>query len=76
VKLERAILKMLAASRRALTATIIADQIRERLQIETTATDVTLALRRMETEGDVKGTHNADFGTMWKETDEGRLRIS
>lgn len=76
MNLELAILHTLAASPRAIPATVIAGFVPGFTGKDDTLTDINAALKRMERDGEVKGTANKDRGTCWKETDDGRLRIS
>ncbi len=76
MNLELAILTVLAASPRALPATAIAGFVERFTGKPETITDIAAALRNMEHKGHTKGTGNEDRGTLWKETDDGRLRIA
>ncbi len=76
MNLERAILLALSASPRAITANVIRGGLAAFIGGEHTLADVNAALARLEDEGEVKGTASKDFGVMWKETPDGRLRIS
>lgn len=76
MNLECAILNVLSASPRAIPASAIAGFVPAFTGADSTITDVTAALKRLERKGHVKGTANEDLGTLWKETDDGRLRIS
>lgn len=75
MKLELAILNVLAASPRAIPVSVITPCVTEFTGREETQTDVVLALRQLEKKGHAKGTANEDRGTLWKETDDGRLRV-
>jgi hypothetical protein len=76
VNLEMAILETLAASPRAIPATVITGFVSGYTGQDHTQTDVELKLKSLERKGHVKGTANEDRGTLWKETDDGRLRIA
>ncbi len=76
MNLEQAILNTLAASPRAIPATVIAGFVPSFTGTDATLTDLNAALKRLEAKGHVKGTANEDRGTLWKETDDGRLRIA
>ncbi len=76
MNLELAILNALSASPRALPVSVLVGTVPAFTGQDATQTDITAALRRLETKGHVKGTANEDRGTLWKETDDGRLRIS
>jgi hypothetical protein len=76
MNLERAILLVLSASRRPLSAQIVTSLVPQFIGGDYTISDVERALKVLESKGHTKGTWNEDFGTLWKETDEGRLRIS
>ena len=76
MNLEVGILNVLAASPRAIPATVVAGFIPKFTGSAETLTDINAALKRLEEKGHVKGTANEDRGALWKETDDGRLRIS
>lgn len=76
MNLQLAILNVLAASPRALTVPVIAGFVPSFTGTEPTITDVQRELNALERKGHVKGTANEDRGTLWKETDDGRLRIA
>jgi len=76
MNLEVAILNVLSASPRAIPATVILGFVPSFTGGDHTLTDVTAALKRLEAKGHAKGTSNEDRGTLWKETDDGRLRIA
>lgn len=76
MNLECAILNVLTASPVAIPATVIRGYLPAHTGRDHTLTDITSALTRLEVKGHVRGTHNEDTGTKWKETDDGRLRIS
>ena len=76
MNIEVGILHVLTASPRAIPASVIIGFLPTFTGKDETLTDTTAALKRMEAKGHVKGTHNEDRGTLWKETDDGRLRIS
>ncbi len=76
MNLEVAILNILAASPRAIPATVIRGFLPSFTGKSETLTDIDAALARMETKGHVKGTGDEDKGALWKETADGRLRIS
>lgn len=77
MNIERAILLVLTASPRAITATVIQSKLTQFTGEPHTLADVNDALGRLERRDppQVKGTHTEDFGTLWKATDEGRLRV-
>jgi DNA-binding PadR family transcriptional regulator len=75
MNLERAILLVLSASPRAIPATVILPRLGEFLGGEHSLGDVTRTLHKLERDGEAKSTSNKDFGLLWKETDDGRLRI-
>ena len=74
--LELAILNALVGSPRAIPSTVISGFVAAYTGEPATLGDIDLALRRLEKKGHVKGTANEDRGTLWKETDDGRLRLS
>ncbi len=77
MNLERAILLALAAARKPLPASILAGQISQFISGDYTTADVETALKTsLQPDGEVKGTFNKDFGTLWVATDAGRLRIA
>lgn len=77
MNLELAILNILAASPRALPATVIRGFLPSFTgQADHTLTDINAALHRLETKGHVNGTAHEDKGFLWKETADGRLRIA
>lgn len=76
MNLQLAILQTLAASPRAIPATVIAGFVPAFTGRDETLTDINAALHRLEAKGHAKGTANEDRGTLWKETDDGRLRIA
>ena len=76
MNLETAILSTLAASPRAIPATVLAGFVPGFTGKDETLADINAALRRLEAKGHAKGTANEDRGTLWKETDDGRLRIA
>ncbi len=76
MNLQVAILNILTASPKAIPVTVIAGFVPAFVGPEPTLTDITTALKTLEQKGHVKGTANEDRGTLWKETDDGRLRIA
>jgi hypothetical protein len=76
MKLDLAILNVLAASPRAIPATVIRGYLPTFTGEDHTLADINAALTRLEHLGHVKGTANIDTGAKWKETDDGRLRIA
>lgn len=76
MKLDLAILNVLEASPRALPVEVIAGFTPAFTGRSSTLADLNAALRRLERSHDVIGTTHRDYGTVWKETAEGRLRIA
>jgi hypothetical protein len=76
MNLECAILHVLSASPRAIPVSVIAGFLPAFTGKDETQADIAAALKRMEDAAEVKGTSNKDRGTLWKETDDGRLRIA
>lgn len=76
MNLECGILNVLAASPRAIPASVVIGFISSFTGKDETLSDITSALKRMEAKGHVKGTANEDRGTLWTATDDGRLRIA
>lgn len=76
MNLELAILNVLSASPRALNVQALAGYVPSFTGGDHTLADLNLALRSLEHKGHVKGTKNEDRGTLWKETDDGRLRCA
>lgn len=77
MNLQRAILLVLSASKRPLTPAMIAAKLPQFIDGDYTADDVERTLKTsLQPDGEAKGTFNKDLGTLWKETDAGRLRIS
>lgn len=76
MNLELAILNVLSASPRALTSLQILGVVQSFTGKDDTLHDVKLALTRLEAKAHARGTLDEDRGTVWKETNEGRLRIN
>lgn len=76
MKIEVAILHVLAASPRAIPATVIRGFLPALTGNPETLADIDAALDRLEAKGHARGTANEDTGTLWKETADGRLRIA
>lgn len=74
--IEPAILHVLSASPRALPVSVIAGFLPAFTGRPATLTDITAALHRLERKNQAAGTAHEDHGTLWKETADGRLRIS
>lgn len=76
MNLECAILNVLDATPRAVTAGVILGFAPKFTGAEHTLAEIERALRRLEEKGHVKGNPNPDRGTVWMATDDGKLRIS
>jgi hypothetical protein len=76
MNLERAILLVLSASKKAIPATIIEAGIGQFLSPIPPLADIERTLGQLARKGHAKGTADDDEGTLWKETADGRLRIS
>jgi hypothetical protein len=75
--LERAILNVITArGGKPLPVSVIKGFTPSFTGQDDTEADITAALKRMEAEGEVKGTSNKDYGTVWLATDAGKLRIA
>jgi Fe2+ or Zn2+ uptake regulation protein len=74
--LDLAILNVLSASPRAISAQAVASFAGNFTGKEETLSDVKRTLEKLEREGFVRGTSDPDRGSLWKETADGRLRAS
>lgn len=76
MNLELAILNVLMASPNAIPVGVIAGHVSHFTGKPETIADLNAGLKRLEQKGHAHGTANQDRGTLWKETDDGRLRAA
>jgi hypothetical protein len=76
MNLELAILNVLTGAERAIGVGRIRGFLPGFIGGEHTLSDVEIALHSLETKGHITGTFQEDRGTLWKETADGRLRLT